>query len=210
MGNYRLYEEGYRRDAPVGRLLPCGTILQCKTSFLFETSHRSENVPRGRLYPESFLGLRSSVHPWSPTRGQPPLMRGRDSLGFHARPPELGSVAQTRLRDQHGLLFTVWQPCDDHHRHRRARGDCQDPRQYRLVHQSPTPFAGTGLPSLSDGRSPPATRLNSLPSCFISEPTPLSPARCGAKIQFIANLFSANATQTLKNGIYYLLFPLIH
>ena len=55
--------------------------------------------------------------------------------------------------------------------HRRSRGDCQDPRSFGLAHQSPTPCAGKGPPSLSDRLSPPETQFNPLPSRSISEPT---------------------------------------
>ena len=49
------------------------------------------------------------------------------------------------------------------------RRDCQDPRSFGLAHQSPTPCAGIGRPSLSDGLSPPETQFN--PFRSISEPT---------------------------------------
>jgi len=60
----------------------------------------------------------------------------------------------------HGILSAVWQPLDAHRRHRSSRSHCQDSRSFRLAHQSPTSFSGTGLPALSDGLTPPKIRFH--------------------------------------------------
>ena len=177
---------GHKR---VSRTRAGEVVLQLKTPYRDGTTHLvmapleflqrlAALVPRPRLHLIRFHGVlapnRHTALPDRPRRAglrNRLLSRSRRLKSLNAGPPDLGSVAQTRVPDRHDNLFLLWGPCHTHRRHRRPRGDRQDSRSFRLAHQSPTSCAGAGPPSLSDGLSPPETRFHPRRYGSPAEPT---------------------------------------
>ena len=85
------------------------------------------------------------------------------SLGFFSH--ELGPATQTGSRYRHRTLPSLWRHTENHCRHRRARGDCQDSRSSRLVHPGATSVTATVFRSPQNGlishRHPDSIRFSS-------------------------------------------------
>ena len=91
-------------------------------------------VPRPRLHLIRFHGvlapnakLRSKIVPAPAERCHRDLKRGLSRAG-RAGAHELGQAAQTGLRYRHRTLPELRRQLEDHRRHRRSAGDCQNPQ----------------------------------------------------------------------------------